>query len=869
MRKITHGIIGGMLSLVMMFAELQGFGGQQITVKAAETENLIKNPDFAADGDLSVWSVAQGGAVITAETAQDPIFGSVTTYGKITGRNSNYECFAQDVTNVVENNEVYEYTFYVMLDKEDYDGAPANKRTVEISPFITVNGSTTYSQGVSGTVTQALEPGVWTKFSGTYCPSWTGEAQQVAIRILEQGTNYGQGEGVMGTYYVTGVQLSVPSPDLLIDEDAINFCDAMTEQMGEDFIAGTSICNGDLTDLNEMALVTKHFNALTLGNELKPDAMFGYSNAKVPGTETAVLNGEEIVVPKMDYSRAEKTLNYVYNWNQKHPDKQIKVRGHVLVWHSQTPEWWFHEDYDATKPYVDTDTMNKRLEWYIKTMAEHFTGPDSKYYGMFYGWDVVNEAVSDGGARYRNASENSSWWAVYQSQEFIINAFRYANKYMDPSVDLYYNDYNECSPTKRQGIVQLLTDVKEADGTRIDGMGMQGHYGTSGNPSAADFEASARAFAAVVDKVQITEFDMGASDFYNGKEETKASEYSMQAYRYKEIYDVVKQLKSEGINFAGITFWGVVDKYSWLQSASNVGGGTDGTRKQCPLLFDDDYQIKPAFWAFADQSRLKPVAKTLVVMGVGAGGNMNASGEYSFASGNTGVTFKAAWNKNSLIVKVTVDDTSKDESDCFIVYASVDGKNILKKEIKRSEAIDRLLKGYEYSVKLELDEAYMHDGGEIFFDIVAWNGDDAIAFSDKTMSQETSTEYYIKAVLQDNPDNKQEEVTEPTSTPTPTPAQDPTKEPEKQEEVTPEPTAAAGDNTDSADTDGDKEASGSDNADIADGESQSVDAAQQDTANEQTQKSSNGWAIAALGIVAILAVAAVAIVVVVKKNKSK
>ena len=123
MRKITHGIIGGMLSLVMMFAELQGFGGQQTTVKAAETENLIKNPDFAADGDLSVWSVAQGGAVITAETAQEPIFGSVTTYGKITGRNSNYECFAQDVTNVVENNEVYEYTFYVMLDKEDYDGA--------------------------------------------------------------------------------------------------------------------------------------------------------------------------------------------------------------------------------------------------------------------------------------------------------------------------------------------------------------------------------------------------------------------------------------------------------------------------------------------------------------------------------------------------------------------------------------------------------------------------------------------------------------------------------------------------------------------------------------------------------------------------
>lgn len=760
----TRKGIAGFLAAALLLSLMPG---KTMTAKAAESENLVKNGNFALADDLSVWSVAQGGAVITAEEAEEPIFGTVRTYGKITGRSSNYECFAQDFTGIVENNEVYEYTFYVMLDPVDYDGAPAAQRTVEISPFITVNGSTTYSQGVSGTVTKALEPGVWTKFTGNYCPSWNGEAEQVAIRILEQGTNYGQGEGVKGTYYVTGVSLSLPSEELLIEEDAVNLCDAVAAQTDDDFIMGTAICNGDLLDANEMALVTKHFNALTLGNELKPDAMFGYSNNRCPGTETAVLNGEEITVPKLDYSRAEKTLNYVLKWNEKHPDKQIKVRGHVLVWHSQTPEWWFHEDYDATKPYADADTMNKRLEWYIKTMAEHFTGPDSKYYGMFYGWDVVNEAVSDGSGTYRKASENSSWWAVYQSQEFIINAFRYANKYMDPSVDLYYNDYNECGANKRKGIVQLLTDVKEAEGARIDGMGMQGHYGTAGSPTSAEFEASIRAYAAVVDKVMVTENDMGVSSYYDGTDATKEVEYSLQAYRYKELFDVAKKLRAEGIRFVGFTVWGVVDKYSWLQSSSNVGGGADGKKKQCPLLFDDDYQIKPAFWAFADATQLKPVAQDVPLKELGSGGNMSGAVEYSFAEADVAGTFRMAWADNYLFVKMTVDDVTTDDNDAVILYASLDEKTILKKEIKRSDAMERLLKGYEFTTKFEFDNIELKEGDEVLFDVVIVSGDKRASFSDRNHTQDSGTSYYAKASLVANPDNKKDEAK---STPTPTPA---------------------------------------------------------------------------------------------------
>lgn len=574
---------------------------------AAETgPNLIQCPDFASDDDLSVWYRDLGGATITAQADEEPIYGDVVTYGKITDRSSNYECFSQDVTGLVEKDKDYAYSFYVMLDPVDYADAPAQQRTVEISPYITADGTTLYSQGCTGTVSQALEPGVWTHFSGTYTPSWTGNLEQVVIRILEQGTNYGQGEGVMGTYYMTGMELREQGArESIIQTDVPRLRDAVPAQMGQDFIIGTSIANSDLKDVDTMALVTRHFNAITLGNELKPDAMFGYSNNRCPGTETVTLNGEELEVPRLDYSRAEKTLDAIYEWNQSHPEDIIKVRGHVLVWHSQTPEWWFHEDYDAGKAYADTETMNRRLEWYIKTMAEHFTGEDSKYHGMFYGWDVVNEAVSDGGSRYRNASENSSWWAVYQSNEFIINAFRYANQYMDPDVELYYNDYNEWFLGKREGIEQLLRDVQEAEGTRIDGMGMQGHYQTVGSPTVKEFEDAARAYAAIVGQVQITELDMKASSFYNGTESTRKKEFETQGWRYKSLLEKVKSLREEGVNITNITLWGVVDKNSWLQTSNSVGGAADGRQRQCPLLFDDDYMVKPAFWAFADPSKLE------------------------------------------------------------------------------------------------------------------------------------------------------------------------------------------------------------------------------------------------------------------------
>ena len=157
---------------------------------------------------------------------------------------------------------------------------------------------------------------------------------------------------------------------------------------------------------------------------------------------------------------------------------------------------------------------------HISSVFDHYFGEaaNKKYDGLFYGWDVVNEAVI--GNTYRtdkvNPAEsldeirhgnNSSWWHVYQSNEFIINAFKYANKYAPSDVELYYNDFGETDNIKSEGIIKLISDVKSAQGTRLDAFGMQAHYSVD-SFSAAQFKTVAKKYAEAAGKVQLTELDL-------------------------------------------------------------------------------------------------------------------------------------------------------------------------------------------------------------------------------------------------------------------------------------------------------------------------------------------------------------------------
>ncbi len=727
-------------------------------------DNLVKNPYFAEE-DLSMWEKAKGEASISTAVADQPVFDDITTYGVIENRTSSQECFAQDMTGILKSGSSYEYSFYAMLDAEDYKDAPANQREVCFAPFVKVDGKSTYwgsySSGIldSGCIKQ-IPAGEWTKFEGSFNPKFDGEAEELVIRILEQGTKYGSGDCVKGKYYVTGVTLrEIKKPVKEIEWDIPNLKDTVSSNdkgIGTDAYTGALLTVSDLSDQPLMDLVHKHFNAVTFENEMKMDALFGYSNDKAPGLHTITwtrADGTEMTdftVPTLDYSRANKILDALKKWNEENPDQAIKVRGHVLVWHSQAPEWFFHEDWDEKRPDASPEEMDARQEWYIKTVLEHYTGNDSPYKNMFYGWDVVNEAVSDGSGTYRHEDEKSSWWRVYQSEDFIVNAFRYANYYAPSDLELYYNDYNECVEIKVSGIEKLLTEVKshekdETLPTRISAMGMQSHH-TVSSPTARQLKDAAIRYGKIVGKIQLTELDLKASNDFDGTDATLQDEYTRQAYRYKEIYDIMREVDAmDDIDVNGITVWGVIDGNSWLQDSSDVGGGADGSKRQVPLLFDDDYKAKPSFYAFVNAEKLEPYIRSVTVM--------QAAEEDPYANGKTyeiqGVdaAFTPVWTDTELKIKVTVSDTSVSDDDAAAVYidwnkSASENADILSFRKTRAESREQeggyvaeftVPRGLVPSMSFSMDVA-VSDNGQTY------------AFNDNTMHQETSSKYYASAI---------------------------------------------------------------------------------------------------------------------------
>lgn len=759
---------GSEVSLISVTFELKEGSGSPITYG----DNIIKDGDFASNEAAASWNASVGNSKITVEEEENEIGDSgLKTYGVINrdpATATSGDCFSQDITDAVELGEEYQYSFWAKL-SDVYKDAPEEQRNVDFAPFYVSGGEATYlgsySTGVlSGEITKTLTAGEWTKFSGTFNVPKT--ADQIVIRIIEQGTNYGQGDCVKGAYCVTGVSMKkITRPKPEIEKDIPEWKTSVTESLGNDSIAGTAIMLSEISDDTLMELVEKHFNAVTFGNELKPDALFNYQidGNSVP-TKTITFEGEELQVPvvndagdSLDFSRADAMADKILEWNNAHPDQKIRIRGHVLVWHSQTQEWFFHENYDITKPYVNKETMNRRLEWFISSVFDHYFGEaaNGKYDGLFYGWDVVNEAVI--GNTYRtdkvSAAEslseirhgnNSSWWHVYESNEFIINAFKYANKYAPANVELYYNDFGETDNTKCEGIVKLINDVKSAEGTRLDAFGMQAHYNVDGF-SAAQFKSVAKKYAQAAGKVQLTELDFKASSTYDGTAATKESEYTKMAYCHKNLYEAIKALKEEGANVSGITVWGVIEPNSWLHSQSDLGGGASGSA-QCPLLFDGNYKAKPAYWAYVDASKLQPAIQKVTITEAKDG---NIAGEtYTIDQGEVQAEFIPVWDADGLTVQVKVKDTTVNDADAVTVYVDPDNSasdiTPHKVTVARTAAA-AIAGGYQATVKVSMKGLKVAQ--QISLDVVVNNDGKTGSFNDLTGKQESSSKYYAVATM--------------------------------------------------------------------------------------------------------------------------
>ena len=370
---------------------------------------------------------------------------------------------------------------------------------------------------------------------------------------------------------------------------AVNWLDAPSlKKAYKDFFKIGFACTykNELNTENGLFGIEQHVNSITLGNEFKPDFLFAW---KIP-QETVPFVAEDGKTYQMPadlpkFTDLDMCLKIAKTIG-------VQIRGHVLVWHSQTPIWFFKENFvkDSTAPYVDKATMNARMEWYIKSVLNHvaeWEQTSNKGKHIVYTWDVVNEAVADGAGSQKWLREDSDWYKVYGNEEFIINAFRYANKYAPKDVTLVYNDYSCYSPGKRQAICNLIDEIKATPDARIDAVGMQSHVKID-KPAVTgynSYEDAVQAFISHGVDVQVTELDIA-----NG-----AKNYSsvMLKARYKEYFKMfLANRKVDGKNgITGVTIWGLTDNGTWLDGQAEYKG-----HKQYPLLMNGDWTVKPAFY---------------------------------------------------------------------------------------------------------------------------------------------------------------------------------------------------------------------------------------------------------------------------------
>lgn len=237
----------------------------------------------------------------------------------------------------------------------------------------------------------------------------------------------------------------------------------------------------------------------------------------------------------------------------------MQIKGHALVWHGSVPSW---------AGGLSSSEFRAAFENHIRSVAEHFRG-------RVYAWDVVNEAVADDGSGLRDT--------VFRQKlgdQYIADAFRLARQ-ADPQALLFYNDYGGEGLTQKSNRIYDLVAGLRAQGVPIDGVGMQMHITASNPPSDASIASNMQRLAALGLLVNISEMDVRIRDLPS---QTKLD-------TQKAVYHSVTAVCVAEPRCDAITFWGFTDAHSWIDAQY----GADD-----PLLFDDQYAAKPAYYGVLD-----------------------------------------------------------------------------------------------------------------------------------------------------------------------------------------------------------------------------------------------------------------------------
>ena len=338
---------------------------------------------------------------------------------------------------------------------------------------------------------------------------------------------------------------------------------SLKEAFAPYFKIGTSVNKWNMEADVAKAELKKHYNTITAENEMKPMHMLDWmENLEHPE--------QYHDRPALCFDKARKYLDFAR-------ESGIALRGHTLVWHNQTPFWFFKEQYSKEEdaPWASRETMLVRMENYIRDVL---TFVQTEYPGVIYAWDVVNEAIEE---REQEGWRHRSPWFKTVGEDFLLHAFRFARKYADPQVKLFYNDYNTFEPFKCGAITDLILKPLMEE-KLVDGMGMQSHLVLDDRIWPA-YEKALHHYGSLGLEIQITELDIHNPDPSDEGQQKLAEAYG------RLFIILTKAQKEEKANITGVTFWGMKDDESWLT----------GFRKEqsYPMLFGDEYELKAAYHA--------------------------------------------------------------------------------------------------------------------------------------------------------------------------------------------------------------------------------------------------------------------------------
>jgi endo-1,4-beta-xylanase len=335
---------------------------------------------------------------------------------------------------------------------------------------------------------------------------------------------------------------------------------SLSQKFQKYFLVGAAINEGQILqkDQPSVSIIKKEFNTISPENVMK--WMF--------------------VQPKPNEFYFDHTDKYV----QFGLDNNMHIVGHALIWHSQIANF-MNSIKDSTK-------MVQHVTNHISTLV-------NRYKGKIDTWDVVNEALNEDGTL------RESIFLKVLGENYLETVYKMAEKY-DSNADLAYNDYNLCKPKKREGVVKLIKSLQK-NGAKINSVGIQAHWQLT-SPTLEEIETSIIAFSELGVKVMFTELDIsvlpnpwelsGAEVTQNFKkfegdkkmnpflENLPDSVKEKLAKRYENIFKLFVKHKDK---ISRVTFWGVTDKFSWLNDWPIKG------RTNYPLLFDRNYKEKKAY----------------------------------------------------------------------------------------------------------------------------------------------------------------------------------------------------------------------------------------------------------------------------------